>query len=103
MIEYLHADAAAELDPTPAAAARLERVSDEAARLGDFALERASAERVAELRLARGDEAGHAAALERAARAMAVIENGLPKDLAEAFAAHPRNAALRRVLEARRA
>ena len=103
VIEYLHADAAAELDPTPAAAARLERVSDEAARLGDFALERAAAERVAELRLARGDETGYAAALERAARAMAVIENGLPKDLAEAFAAQPPNAALRRVLEARRA
>src|SRR5688500_10863257 len=103
VIEYLHADAAAELDPTPEAAARLERVSDEAARLGDFALERAAAEGVAELRLARGDEAGHAAALERAARAMAVIENGLPKDLAEAFAAHPRNEALRRLLEARRA
>jgi hypothetical protein len=26
---------------------------------------------------------------------MAVIENGLPKDLAGEFAAHPRNAALR--------
>jgi class 3 adenylate cyclase/tetratricopeptide (TPR) repeat protein len=95
VIDYLRADANAELEPTPAAAAGLERVADEAARLGDFALERATAERLAEVRLACGDEAGHAAALERAARAMAVIEHGLPKDLAEEFAAHPRNAALR--------
>ena len=95
VIEYLRADAVAELEPTPAAATGLERVANEAARLGDFALERAAAERLAEVRLACGDEPGHAAALERAARAMAVMEQGLPKDMAEEFAAHPRNAALR--------
>jgi tetratricopeptide (TPR) repeat protein len=102
VIGYLYADAMAELNPA-LGATELERVAGEAARLGDFALERAAAERLAELWLARGDEARHAVALERAARAMAMIENGLPKDLAESFAAHPRNASLRQVLEAREA
>lgn len=95
VIAYLRADAAAERDPSPAAAAELERVADEAARLGDPGLERAAAERLAEVRRASGDEAAHAEALERAARAMTAVEQGLPRDLAEEFAAHPRNAALR--------
>jgi tetratricopeptide (TPR) repeat protein len=95
MIGYLRADAAAELEPTPAVAAALERVADVAARLGDVGLERAAAERLAEVSRACGDEAAHAKALEQAARAMAAVEHGLPKDLAEEFAAHPRNASLR--------
>ncbi len=101
VIDFLYADADAEREPTPAVAASLERVADEAARLGDPGLERAASARLAQVWRARGDESAAAAAIERAARAMAVIEAGLSKDMAEAFAAHPRNAPLRQVLEAR--
>ncbi|MGH7606227.1 MAG: tetratricopeptide repeat protein, partial [Gemmatimonadales bacterium] len=100
VIGYLHADAAAEREPTPEVAAALERVADEAARLGDPGLERAAAERLAQVWRACGDEAASVTAIERAAQAMAAVEAGLPKDLAEAFAAHPRNAVLRQVLDA---
>ena len=102
VIGYLNADAAAEREPTPEAAAALEFVADEAARLGDPGLERAAAERLAEVWRSCGDEAAHASALERAAHAMAAIEKELSKDLAEEFAAHPRNAALRQATEALR-
>lgn len=100
VIGYLNADAAAGLEPTPEVAAALERVADEAARLGDPGLERAAAERMAEVWRACGDEAAHATAIERAACAMTALEAGLPKDLAEGFAAHPRNAALRQAADA---
>ena len=103
VIDFLYADAAAERDPKEAVAAALERAADEAARLGDPGLERAAAARLAQVWRMRGDEAAAAAASERAARAMTVIESGLSKDMAEAFAAHPRNAILRQVLEAREA
>lgn len=97
LIGYLNADAAAEMGATPDAAAALERVADEAARLGEPGLERAAAERLAEVWQVCGNEAAHTAAIERAARAMAAIEDGLSKDMAEEFATHPRNAALRLV------
>ncbi len=101
VIDFLTADADAERGPTPAVAAALERVTNEAARLGDPGLERAAAARLAQVWRICGDDAAAAAAIERAARAMNVIEAGLSKDMAEAFAAHPRNATLRQVLEAR--
>ena len=101
VIDFLYADADAERDPTSTAAAVLERVADEAARLGDPGLERAAAERASRVWLVCGDDAAAAAAIVRAAHAMEVIEAGLSKDMAEAFAAHPRNAALRKALEAR--
>jgi tetratricopeptide (TPR) repeat protein len=101
VMDFLYADADAERDPTPEIAVSLERVAEEAARLGDPGLERAAAERLAQVWRICGDHAEAAAATERAARAMAVIETGLSKDMAEAFAAHPRNATLRQVLEAR--
>ena len=95
VIDYLNADAAAELAPTPEIAAALERVADEAARLGDPGLERAAAERMAQVWRACGNETALVAAVVRAARAMSVLEAGLSKDLAAEFAAHPSNAALR--------
>ena len=101
MIDFLYADADAERAATPEVAASLERVADEAARLGDPGLERAAAARLSQVWRICGNEAAAAAAIERAARAMSVIEAGLSKDMAEVFAAHPRNAALRQVLEAR--
>jgi adenylate cyclase len=101
VIDYLYADAAGERDPTPEVAMSLDRVADEAARLRDPGLERAAAERSWEVWRACGDEAAAAAAIERAARAMAVIEAGLSKDMAEVFVAHPRNAALRQARQAR--
>ncbi|HET6362321.1 MAG TPA: adenylate/guanylate cyclase domain-containing protein [Gemmatimonadota bacterium] len=103
VIDFLYADAGAERDPTSGIAASLERVADEAARLADPGLERAAAARLSQVWRILGDEAAAAAAIDRAARAMAVIEAGLSKDMAEAFAAHPRNASLRQVLEAREA
>ena len=103
VIDFLYADAAAESAATPEVVASLERVADEAARLGDPGLERAAAARLSQVWRICGNESAAAAAIERAARAMAVIETGLSKDMAEVFAAHPRNAALRQVLEAREA
>ena len=100
MISYLKADAAAEREPTVEAALALERVADQAARLGEPGLERAAAERLAEIWRACGNEAAYRSAIARAARAMEAIEDGLSKDLAEEFAAHPRNEALRRAAAA---
>jgi class 3 adenylate cyclase/tetratricopeptide (TPR) repeat protein len=96
VIGFLRADAESRRRPSPAAAESLGRAADEAARLGDAPLERAAAERMAAVWKACGDAAAHDVALDRAARAMADFEDGLSADLAEAFAAHPRNAALRK-------
>lgn len=103
VIAYLDADAIAAREPTPDVATALMRVADEATRLGDSCLERAAAERSAEVSLACGEEAAHRTALERAARAMSAFKDGLSKDLADEFTAHPRNAVVCQAADSLRA
>jgi tetratricopeptide (TPR) repeat protein len=95
LLRYLNADADAERELSADVATALETAGEEAARLGDVCLERAAFERAARVWRGLGDSTREEKALARAAAALEALEAGLPEDLRAAFAAHPRNRALR--------
>lgn len=94
LVEFLKADAEVELEPTAETATTLSDVIDQAAELGEIALERAAAERLADVHSALDDRRGERIALARTLRAMRSLERNLPADLKPMFLTHPRNAAL---------
>lgn len=95
LLAFLDADANAAQGPSIESAHAFGRVAELAGELADIALERAALERQAQVLESLGESSGVDAILRRAAVAMGSLEANLPAELREAFAAHPRNEALR--------
>jgi tetratricopeptide (TPR) repeat protein len=94
LLQWLHADAEASLEPSLRLVEELGQVVEQASRMGIVSLERAAAERLAGVHATLGDGPAEAMALSRAARATLVLAQGLSPDRRNQFLDHPRNAPL---------